>query len=90
MGRESMFACNSRRRIEYTKCLLFANVSRFQCSLASIFLGEAGFYFFFLKIPFAAYPNVTKSCHSRGIKQFNGQKLRDFHFLSVFGAHGNS
>ena len=45
---------------------------------------------FFLKIPLAAYPNVTKNCNSRGIKQFNGQKLRDFHFLSVFGARGNS
>lgn len=41
MGRESMFACNSRRRIEHIKCLLCANVSRFQCSLASNFLGEA-------------------------------------------------
>ena len=64
-----------------------AGVTRFDKSNESEFLQIPSSHFarlvltFFLKIPLAAYPNVTKNCNSRGIKQFNGQKLRDFHFL---------
>ena len=73
-----------------------AGVTRYDKSNKSEFLQIPSSHFarlvltFFLKIPLAAYPNVTKNCNSRAIKQFNGQKLRDFHFLSVFGARGNS
>ena len=73
-----------------------AGVTRYDKSNESEFLQIPSSHFprlvltFFKKIPVAAYPNVTKNCNSRGIKQFNRQKPRDFHFLSVFGVRGNS
>ena len=44
--------------------------------LLAILLGW--FLLFFLKIPLAAYPNVTKNCNSRGIRQFKGKNSGNF------------